>query len=482
MKIVVIGGGIAGVCCVEEVCRLGQKADEITLVSASSVLKGVTNVVKRTANLEEFDVVERDLTSLPYKNLTVVNDVVSGIDGSEKTVELGSGTILHFDKLCICTGARPKDFNAMKHVLTLRDVESIERLRARLEGARKVMVVGNGGIALEVMQALKGVEIIWALKHPQIGDAFFDVDAAQFLLEELEMNFWQKQPQSTQETDTSEKEVPTSATGNAARTPGTEKKDSSSNVRQEIGHAVGPRWAEALPESGEPPSVTLEPNSVVEYVGEAATLDPGSYPISVRLSNGNSHEVDFVISAIGVDVVMDWVPEAVERASDGGLKVDSKMETSVEGVFAAGDCCSFTSHSPHWFQMRLWTQARIMGTYAAHCMLGVADDYASGFNFELFTHATKFCGKKVILLGLYNGQGLEGEPKEDLISYSRVVKAPVSSFVRVVLLRGRMQGAVLIGDTEMEEAFENVILDGIDLSSFGEEILDPELEFDHIFD
>ena len=45
--------------------------------------------------------------------------------------------------------------------------------------------------------------------------------------------------------------------------------------------------------------------------------------------------------------------------------------------------------------MRLWTQARVMGTYAAHCMAGKADELASGFNFELFTHVTRFLGKKV---------------------------------------------------------------------------------------
>ena len=50
------------------------------------------------------------------------------------------------------------------------------------------------------------------------------------------------------------------------------------------------------------------------------------------------------------------------------------------------------------------------------------------------------------------------------------------------MLRGRMIGAVLIGETEMEEAFQNLILDGIDLTSVGPSILDPELEIDHIFD
>ena len=57
-----------------------------------------------------------------------------------------------------------------------------------------------------------------------------------------------------------------------------------------------------------------------------------------------------------------------------------------------------------------------------------------------------------------------------------------SSFVRVLLLCGRMIGAVLIGATGLEEAFQNLILDGLDISSFGADILDPELEIDHMFD
>lgn len=38
MKYVVIGGGIAGVCCAEELCRLAPD-DQITLLSSDTVLK-----------------------------------------------------------------------------------------------------------------------------------------------------------------------------------------------------------------------------------------------------------------------------------------------------------------------------------------------------------------------------------------------------------------------------------------------------------
>lgn len=101
-----------------------------------------------------------------------------------------------------------------------------------------------------------------------------------------------------------------------------------------------------------------------------------------------------------------------------------------------------------------------------------------------FTHVTRFLGRKVVLLGLYNGQKLQQQPEGDVVMYSRVLDAdsPDATFVRVLLLRGRMQGAVLIGETELEETFENLILDGLDLSQFGPSLLDPDIELDHVFD
>lgn len=39
MRYLVIGGGIAGVCCVEEVCRLSNVSDSVTLISAGRVFK-----------------------------------------------------------------------------------------------------------------------------------------------------------------------------------------------------------------------------------------------------------------------------------------------------------------------------------------------------------------------------------------------------------------------------------------------------------
>ena len=43
-------------------------------------------------------------------------------------------------------------------------------------------------------------------------------------------------------------------------------------------------------------------------------------------------------------------------------------------------------------------------------------------------------------------------------------------------------GAVLIGETGLEETFENLILDGINLEAFGPDLLDTDFDTSDFFD
>ena len=45
-------------------------------------------------------------------------------------------------------------------VLVLRDRDSVEELSAKVQHARKIVLVGNGGIAMELAHALQGVEVL----------------------------------------------------------------------------------------------------------------------------------------------------------------------------------------------------------------------------------------------------------------------------------------------------------------------------------
>lgn len=120
-----------------------------------------------------------------------------------------------------------------------------------------------------------------------------------------------------------------------------------------------------------------------------------------------------------------------------------------------------------------------MGAYAARAMVAHSnsEDISLDFCFEMFAHVTKFFGYKVVLLGLYNGQGLHVSQYEVLL---RCTKG--EEYVKAVLREGRMIGAILIGDTDLEETFENLILNQTDLTDLKDHLLDPRVDIEDFFD
>ena len=259
------------------------------------------------------------------------------------------------------------------------------------------------------------------------------------------------------------------------------------------------------------------------------------FPLRVTLSDGSPpFECDAVVAAVGVRPDTRWLPGGLERSpADGGVLVDARMRSSAgPSLLACGDACTVRegAHGREWHQMRLWSQARATGAAAGRSAAGFAEDgtfleeAAEGFDggdgeekggkggsngggaaaaalpphsLELFAHATSVAGLRVILLGLYNGQGLEREPEEDIVTYCREEDGEGGSgasgggggdggggpfFARALLLRGRLAGAVLIGDTGLEGVFEDLIMDGIDVSFLGPRLLDPDLDLEAIFD
>jgi len=243
-----------------------------------------------------------------------------------------------------------------------------------------------------------------------------------------------------------------------------------------VGAALGPDWQyEAMFGN------RADKNVIIEYETEVKRITKGDR-VKVELTNDKVYECDFVVSATGVTpnsglVIRDG--RHFDIANDGGIKVNWKMETNLPDIFAAGDVCTVDWTSEHWFQMRLWSQARQMGLYAAKCMHSslTNETILQDFCFELFTHVTSFFGFKVILLGLYNAQGLDKKDCELLV---RVREC--QEYVKLVVRNGRVVGAVLIGDSDLEEMCENLILNQINVTNLMDNLLDPDVDIDDYFD
>lgn len=466
----VVGGGIAGVSCAEGLSFLNPEKS-IILITASPLVKAVTNIVPLGRTLMHFDIEEKSAVTLGerYKMLQVIQDTVIKIDTTKKLIETRSGKIINFKMLCLCTGAKPKliaennDF-----VVGIRDTESVTQFSHKLRNSRRVMIVGNGGIATEIVYEMKGVEMIWVIKDKHISATFVDPGAAEFFLNKIS------------KFDTSEnfsKDAPTKRMRYIV-SDGTSIKN---------GAALGPDWHSNFDMSSTLSKCT---NVHVEYECEVSKLftpdeqkhldSTEEWPIYAQLTNGKIIGCDLIISATGVIPNSDISGlENVERGEDTGLLVDWKLETSQKDIYAAGDVCTADwPKAKHWFQMRLWTQAHQMGRYAAKSMISrlKGEDFLQDFCFELFTHVTKFFNYKVVLLGLYNGQTL-GKDYEILL---RITKD--QEYVKIILQDGKMQGAVLIGETDLEEMCENLILNQLDLSIYGEELLNPDIDIEDYFD
>ncbi|XP_063233983.1 pyridine nucleotide-disulfide oxidoreductase domain-containing protein 1 [Bacillus rossius redtenbacheri] len=454
---VVIGGGIAGVSCAE-MLPFHSSDEKVILITASSLIKAVTNVVPYTKMLFDFDVEEKAAETLSDKhpNVSIIHDTVIKLDAMNHRVFTENGACVSYKKLCICTGGRPKLITeGNKFVIGIRDVDSVKDLQRRIQKARRVVVVGNGGIATEVVYEIEGVEMVWAIKDKHISAPYIDPGAAQFLLSRLD-----------------------EGKGDAKAPCKRMKYTVSSEQHAGKGAALGPDWHANYDMEG---SFVRQRAVTVEYNTEVTAVREGDaeWPVYVELNNGKVYGCDFVISATGVtpNVAALVQGNSLEVSADGGLAVDERLETSAPDVFAAGDACTAAwEAAPHWFQMRLWRQAWQMGAYAAKTMSAslASEPVVQDFCFELFSHVTRFFGLKVVLLGLYNGQRLQGQ-------YEVLLRVtPREEYVKLVVREGRLQGAVLVGETDLEEMCENLILNQIDIT--GIDILDPRVDIEDYFD
>ncbi len=55
-------------------------------------------------------------------------------------------------------------------------------------------------------------------------------------------------------------------------------------------------------------------------------------------------------------------------------------------------------------------------------------------------------------------------------------------YVKLVFSEGRIHGAVLIGETDLEETIENLILNQMDVTPFKDHLLDPGIDIEDFFD
>lgn len=473
-RFVIVGGGIAGISCIETLSFYCE-TESIILLTESPIIKAATNLVALGKSLTRFDIEEKDASTLP-KNVQLITDKLYEIDSQRRLIRTAQqNRLIKYDFLCLCTGARPKLIDQLnesnaKYIIGIRDTESVSDFEKRIQNSRKILIVGNGGIASELVYELKNIAIDWVIKDKFVSQTFVDPGAATFF-----QNRIIKSDASTSA------EMQPRFVKRMRYTEQDEKKPI-----EKSGAALGPDWHTLFNLTGKneqlPDAVTIHYQTEIKTISiDENRFGDNGYPAHVQLQNGKLIECDFIVSATGVTPSLNFqlIGNQFKFGPDGGIFVNEMMESSIENIFAAGDVC-FTGWewSQHWFQMRLWTQARQMGAMAGKSMAAKLNNEQiySDFCFELFGHVTQLFGYQVVLLGKYNGQGLDNKYEALL----RVTKD--KEYIKYILVDGRLRGAILIGETGLEETTENLILNQLDLSPYGDDILDPDIDIEDYFD
>eukprot|EP00178_Gracilaria_changii_P023675 TRINITY_DN715_c0_g1_i1.p1 TRINITY_DN715_c0_g1~~TRINITY_DN715_c0_g1_i1.p1 ORF type:complete len:507 (-),score=65.12 TRINITY_DN715_c0_g1_i1:3834-5354(-) len=500
--VVVIGGGIAGTTCASHLSSLAPKLP-IVLIDPQSTLRLSSNPVAITHLATDVGVqTEQSRSWCSKRNITFVQARARKLEPGLVITEEG----LHqpYSLCCITTGASPYIPPALQSsafqdvILTLRDTHSVQQLAQALSRSRVILVIGAGGIAMELVHEISCCHIVWLTRN-HIGGSFFDERAANALTSVFDI---QERSRVKHSRDSDSLKI---SRGNHDDKLGTNVKRvcvETSPVVPPRAAAVGPQWLRVR----EGP-ILYDKSGVMQKVQKPIPFLHGKnekkvqifegcevvqlhkdikedWPVVVQLSNGEFVGCDLIVVATGVTANVEWLTNSpVELASreegrNGGVIVEAGvMESSMGSVFAAGDCSYVHSaDDSDWFQLRLWSQALTAGRVAAQNMaerLGFGEAYV-GLEFDVFAHATKFFGKRIVLLGRYNAQGLAGGYKE----YERCGE----DYLRVVVKDGRVRGAVLVDDVDSAEVFENLILTQLKIDWLGARIVDKETDLEEYFD
>jgi 3-phenylpropionate/trans-cinnamate dioxygenase ferredoxin reductase subunit len=205
----------------------------------------------------------------------------------------------------------------------------------------------------------------------------------------------------------------------------------------------------------------LEEHGVTFHGGESLSAFEGDGRVrAVVTESGLSVECDTVVVGAGVRPDAMLAQRAGIEVGDGGIACDSKLRTSAEGIYAAGDCCSYDSvvHGRR-IHVEHWDVAMQQGIKAAANMLGAEEDYDVVPYF--FSDLADWAGLE------YVGPAYEWDRE-----VWRGDRAG-GEFSVWYLQGGRVAGCLSVDRSEDLAEARRLLADGVDVSGAVERIEDP---------
>jgi nitrite reductase (NADH) large subunit len=194
-KLVLIGNGMAGVRCIEQVIKLNPNKFQVTIfgsephpnynrIMLSSVLAG---------DAEMKDIVINDWDWYEDNNITFYpGETVVSIDTQKQTISSDKARTVAYDELIIATGSLPFMLpipGADKEgVIAFRDIKDCEAMVDASKKYKKAIVIGGGLLGIEAARGLLNLKMDVSVVHisSYLMERQLDETAARMLQRELE--------------------------------------------------------------------------------------------------------------------------------------------------------------------------------------------------------------------------------------------------------------------------------------------------------
>ncbi len=187
--------------------------------------------------------------------------------------------------------------------------------------------------------------------------------------------------------------------------------------------------------------------------------------LGVRLKEGRTIDCQALILAIGVIPNLDVV-KGTDIETNRGIVVDDFLETSVEGIFSAGDVAETTDMLLNQKRVTpIWPNAYSQGQIAGQNMTGAKRNYRG----SIPMNSIAFYGIPTISMGITN------PPEDGTYRIIKKVDEAHSTYRKLVLVDDCLVGAVLVGKIERAGLLTGIIRDKVSVGGLEDELMKDEL-------
>ncbi|MHB8966758.1 MAG: NAD(P)/FAD-dependent oxidoreductase [Thermoleophilia bacterium] len=196
--------------------------------------------------------------------------------------------------------------------------------------------------------------------------------------------------------------------------------------------------------------------SIEEVLGESGSVS------GVRLKSGEVIDCEMVIVGMGVIPNTGFL-DGGGIETDFGIVTDNRMQTSIPGIYSAGDVAQVPDLINGGTRIcAIWPAACEQGRVAGLNMAGRPSEYGGGIGMN----SAEFFGLQIIAAGnTRGGEGMEVVER----------RTGQSVYRRLVTRDGRITGFIAIGDTAYAGVLTAMIRSRIDISGFADELLRGDL-------